>query len=172
MHAAVFRAYPKPTCSHASPPVPVSDCHTSLKGESEATAMRIRTSGAHDELEHAQTRLSGLSKDRQLPGRRLLAYGSTGFHTCVASANSRNHPAWRSHHKQGHHNLRQAGVSYELDGGNGLGLRPHVYRGDVADADELPAALPPPWRLTSSARCCSSPPCCSWVSRRFPPTSS
>lgn len=102
---------------------------------------RIRTSGADDELDQAQTRLLGLWKDRQLVSRRLLAYDTTNFHTYVASTNSRNQLAQRGHNKQGRHNLRQVGLSYVLDGDNGLGLCHHVYPGNVADADELPTAL-------------------------------
>jgi len=102
---------------------------------------RIRTTGDDDELEQAQARLLGLWKDRQLVGRRLLAYDTTNFHTYVASTNSRNQLAQRGHNKQGRHNLRQVGLSYVLDGDNGLGLCHHVYPGNVADADELPAAL-------------------------------
>jgi transposase len=102
---------------------------------------RIRTGGDDDELDQAQTRLLGLWKDRQRVSRRLLAYDTTNFHTYVASTNSRNQLAQRGHNKQGRHNLRQVGLSYVLDGDNGLGLCHHVYPGNVADADELPAAL-------------------------------
>lgn len=102
---------------------------------------RIRTGGDDDELDQAQSRLLGVWKDRQLVGRRLLAYDTTNFHTYVASTNSRNQLAQRGHNKQGRHNLRQVGLSYVLDGDNGLGLCHHVYPGNVADADELPAAL-------------------------------
>jgi transposase len=102
---------------------------------------RIRTGGTDDELDQAQTRLLGLWKDRQLVSRRLLAYDTTNFHTYVASTNSRNQLAQRGHNKQGRHNLRQVGLSYVLDGDNGFGLCHHVYPGNVADADELPAAL-------------------------------
>jgi transposase len=102
---------------------------------------RIRASGDDDELDQAQTRLLGVWKGRQLLSRRLLAYDTTNFHTYVASTNSRNQLAQRGHNKQGRHNLRQVGLSYVLDGDNGLGLCHHVYPGNVADADELPAAL-------------------------------
>lgn len=102
---------------------------------------RIRTGGADDELDQAQARLLGLWKNRQLVSRRLLAYDTTNFHTYVASTNSRNQLAQRGHNKQGRHNLRQVGLSYVLDGDNGLGLCHHVYPGNVTDADELPAAL-------------------------------
>ncbi len=102
---------------------------------------RIRASGDDDDLDQAQTRLLGVWKGRQLLSRRLLAYDTTNFHTYVASTNSRNQLAQRGHNKQGRHNLRQVGLSYVLDGDNGLGLCHHVYPGNVADADELPAAL-------------------------------
>ena len=59
----------------------------------------------------------------------------------MASTNTRNTLAQRGHNKQGRHNLRQVGLSYVLDGDNGLSLCHHVYPGNVADADELPAAL-------------------------------
>src|ERR1700758_1509758 len=39
------------------------------------------------------------------------------------------------------HNLRQVGLSYVLDGENGLSLCHHVYPGNVADAEEFPLAL-------------------------------
>jgi transposase len=102
---------------------------------------RIGTGSENDELDQAQSRLLGLWKDRQLVGRRLLAYDTTNFHTYVASTNSRNQLPQRGHNKQGRHNLRQVGSSYVLDRDNGLGLCHHVYPGSVADADELPAAL-------------------------------
>ncbi len=102
---------------------------------------RIRTGGEDDQLDHAQSRLLGAWKDKQLVGRRLLAYDTTNFHTYVASTNARNQLAQRGHNKQGRHNLRQVGLSYVLDGDNGLGLCHHVYPGNVADADELPEAL-------------------------------
>ncbi len=94
-----------------------------------------------DPLEQAQLRLLELWKQRQLVGRRLLAYDTTNFHTWIASTNTRNALAQRGHNKQGRHNLRQVGLSYVLDGENGLGLCHHVYRGDVADAEEFSAAL-------------------------------
>ena len=94
-----------------------------------------------DELEQAQSRLLGLWKEKQLVGRRLLAYDTTNFHTYIASTNDRTQLAQRGHNKQGRHNLRQVGLSYLLDGENGLSLCHHVYAGNVADADELPQAL-------------------------------
>jgi transposase len=73
--------------------------------------------------------------------RRLLAYDTTNFYTWVASTNSRNQLAQRGHNKQGRHNLRQVGLSYVLDGENGLSLCHHVYPGNVTDAEEFPVAL-------------------------------
>ena len=97
--------------------------------------------GGIDELEEAQARLLGAWKDRQLVSRRLLAYDTTNFYTWTASTNQRNRLAQRGHNKQGRHNLRQVGLSYVLDGGNGISLCHHVYAGNVADVDELPEAL-------------------------------
>ena len=94
-----------------------------------------------EQLEQAQSRLLGLWKDQQLVSRRLLAYDTTNFYTYVASTNTRNQLAQRGHNKQGRHNLRQVGLSYVLDGENGISLCHHVYPGNVADADELPEAL-------------------------------
>lgn len=79
-----------------------------------------------------------------LKRRNLSAtYGGTcgTRSTYVASTNERNHLAQRGHNKQGRHNLRQVGLSYLLDGENGISLCHHVYPGNVADADELPEAL-------------------------------
>ena len=67
-------------------------------------------------------RLLGLWKEKQLVSHRLLAYDTTNFYTYIASDNSRNHLAQRGHNKQGRHNLRQVGLSYVLDGENGLRL--------------------------------------------------
>jgi len=72
---------------------------------------------------------------------RLLAYDTTNFHTYIASNNTRNELAQRGHNKQGRHNLRQVGLSYVLDGENGLSLCHHVYRGNVADAEEFSTSL-------------------------------
>src|SRR5439155_988388 len=83
--------------------------------------------GGGDELEQAQL--------------RLLAYDTTNFYTWTASTNSRNRLAQRGHNKQGRHNLRQVGLSYVLDGENGISLCHHVYAGNVADVEELPKAL-------------------------------
>ena len=97
--------------------------------------------GQRDELEEAQLRLLGLWKDKQLVTRRLLAYDTTNFYTWIASNNQRNSLAQRGHNKQGRHNLRQVGLSYVLDGENGLSLCHHLYPGNVADAEEFPQAL-------------------------------
>ncbi|RPJ26054.1 MAG: IS1634 family transposase [Planctomycetaceae bacterium] len=102
---------------------------------------RIQTGGEKDELDQAQVRLLGVWKEKQLVSRRLLAYDTTNFYTYVASTNTRNQLAQRGHNKQGRHNLRQVGLSYVLDGENGLSLCHHVYPGNVTDADELPVAL-------------------------------
>jgi transposase len=107
----------------------------------------IRATGAtslapdDDDLDRAQLRLLALWKEKKLVSRRLLAYDTTNFYTWVASTNTRNELAQRGHNKQGRHNLRQVSLSYVLDGENGLSLAHHVYPGNVADADELPAAL-------------------------------
>lgn len=97
--------------------------------------------GAADQLQQAQTRLLGAWKDKHLISRRLLAYDTTNFHTYIASTNQRSQLAQRGHNKQGRHNLRQVGLSYVLDGESGLSLCHHVYPGNLADANELPAAL-------------------------------
>jgi transposase len=103
---------------------------------------RIRTDAAgEDELDQAQSRLLAVWKDKQLISRRLLAYDTTNFYTYVASTNTRNELAQRGHNKQGRHNLRQVGLSYVLDGEQGLSLCHHVYPGNVADAEEFPVAL-------------------------------
>ncbi len=103
---------------------------------------RIRTDPDGDnELEQAQSRLLAVWKDKQLISRRVLAYDTTNFYTWVASTNTRNELAQRGHNKQGRHNLRQVGLSYVLDGENGLSLCHHVYPGNVADAEEFPIAL-------------------------------
>jgi transposase len=70
-----------------------------------------------------------------------LAYDTTNFYTYIASTNQRNQLAQRGHNKQGRHNLRQVGLSYVLDGENGLSLCHHVYPGNVADVEEFPTAL-------------------------------
>jgi transposase len=103
---------------------------------------RIQTGPAdNNELDQAQSRLLAVWKEKQLVSRRLLAYDTTNFYTYVASTNTRNELAQRGHNKQGRHNLRQVGLSYVLDGENGLSLCHHVYPGNVADAEEFPIAL-------------------------------
>jgi len=97
--------------------------------------------GRADELEEAQQRLLAVWKDKQLVGRRLLAYDTTNFYTWTASTNQRNSLAQRGHNKQGRHNLRQVGLSYVLDAESGISLCHHVYAGNVADVEELPQAL-------------------------------
>ena len=94
-----------------------------------------------DPLDQAQLRLLGLWKEKQLVGRRLLAYDTTNFYTYIASSNTRNQLAQRGHNKQGRHNLRQVGLSYVLDGEHGLSLCHHVYPGNVVDVEEFSAAL-------------------------------
>src|SRR6202451_1153082 len=93
------------------------------------------------QLEQAQILLLGVWKEKQLVSRRLLAYDTTNFYTYIASTNTRNQLAQRGHNKQGRHNLRQVGLSYVMDGDNGLSLCHHVYPGNRADAEELPEAL-------------------------------
>lgn len=103
---------------------------------------RIQTGvDGEDELEEAQSRLLAVWQDQQLVSRRLLAYDTTNFYTYVASTNRRNQLAQRGHNKQGRHNLRQVGLSYVLDGEQGLSLCHHVYAGNVPDAEEFPVAL-------------------------------
>ena len=104
---------------------------------------RIQTGmgGEEDELERAQSRLLAVWQAKQLVSHRLLAYDTTNFYTWVASTNTRNTLAQRGHNKQGRHNLRQVGLSYVLDGENGLGLCHHVYAGNIVDAEEFPVAL-------------------------------
>src|SRR5438445_3287361 len=104
---------------------------------------RIQTEerGGPDELEQAQLELLAVWKEKQLVSRRLLAYDTTNFYTWTASTNQRNSLAQRGHNKQGRHNLRQVGLSYVLDGENGISLCHHVYPGNVADAEEFPVAL-------------------------------
>ena len=98
-------------------------------------------SATEDPLDHAQLRLLGLWKERQLVSRRLLSYDTTNFFTYIASNNTRNELAQRGHNKQGRHNLRQVGLSYVLDGEHGLSLCHHVYRGNLADGEEFSVSL-------------------------------
>jgi transposase len=97
--------------------------------------------GDDDPLDRAQLRLLDLWKGKQMVSRRLLAYDTTNFHTYIASNNTRNELAQRGHNKQGRHNLRQVGLSYVLDGENGLSLCHHLYRGNVADSEEFSISL-------------------------------
>ena len=99
------------------------------------------SSSTEDPLDHAQVRLLGLWKEKQAVSRRLLAYDTTNFYTYIASNNERNDLAQRGHNKQGRHNLRQVGLSYVLDGENGLSLCHHVYRGNIADGEEFSASF-------------------------------
>ncbi|MGH8377820.1 MAG: IS1634 family transposase, partial [Gammaproteobacteria bacterium] len=94
-----------------------------------------------EQLEQAQIRLLGLWNQKQWVGRRLLAYDTTNFYTYAASTNARNTLAQRGPDKQGRPNVRQVGLSYVLDGENGMSLCHRVYPGNAADADELPEAL-------------------------------
>jgi transposase len=97
--------------------------------------------GDDDPLDRAQLRLLDLWKGKQVVSRRLLAYDTTNFYTYIASNNTRNELAQRGHNKQGRHNLRQVGLSYVLDGENGLSLCHHVYRGNVVDGEEFSVSL-------------------------------
>jgi transposase len=94
-----------------------------------------------DPLDRAQLHLLDLWKQKQMVSRRLLAYDTTNFYTFIASNNTRNDLAQRGHNKQGRHNLRQVGLSYVLDGENGLSLCHHVYRGNVTDGEEFSTSL-------------------------------
>jgi transposase len=100
-----------------------------------------RATGEEDPLDRAQLRLLDLWKRKQMVSQRLLAYDTTNFYTYIASHNTRNELAQRGHNKQGRHNLRQVGLSYVLDGENGLSLCHHVYRGNVADSAEFSSSL-------------------------------
>jgi transposase len=97
--------------------------------------------GDDDPLDRAQLALLDLWKQKQKVSRRLLAYDTTNFYTFIASNNTRNGLAQRGHNKQGRLNLRQVGLSYVLDGENGLSLCHHVYRGNVADVEEFSISL-------------------------------
>ena len=97
--------------------------------------------GDDDPLDRAQLRLLDLWNAKQMVSKRLLAYDTTNFYTYIASNNTRNDLAQRGHNKQGRHNLRQVGLSYVLDGDNGLSLCHHVYRGNVADGEEFSTSL-------------------------------
>ena len=108
--------------------------------------------GDDDPLDRAQLRLLDLWKGKQMVSRRLLAYDTTNFYTYIARNNTRNEVAQRGHNKQGRHNLRQVGLSYVLDGENGLSLCHHVYRGNVADGEEFSTSLYRCWPCWIAAR--------------------
>jgi hypothetical protein len=55
----------------------------------------LLASGDDDPLDRAQVRLLDLWKGKQMVSRRLLAYDTTNFHTCIASDNTRNELAQR-----------------------------------------------------------------------------
>jgi hypothetical protein len=96
-----------------------------------------------EELEQAQIRLLGVwngSKSSWSAAACWLTIRPT-FIPNVAGTNTRNELAQRGHNKQGRHNLRQVGLSYVMDGDNGLSLCHHVYPGNRTDAEELPEAL-------------------------------
>src|SRR5260370_28452471 len=97
--------------------------------------------GDDDLLDRAPLRLLDLWKDKQMVSQSLLAYYTSNFYTYIASNNTRNDLAQRAHNKQARHNLRRAGLSYVLDGENGLSLCHHVYRGNVADSEEFSTSL-------------------------------
>ena len=108
------------------------------------TESKSKAMGARQSMMSWNRRRYGWSavwKEKQLVSRRLLAYDTTNFYTWTASTNQRNRLAQRGHNKQGRHNLRQVGLSYVLDGENGISLCHHVYAGNVTDAEELPKAL-------------------------------
>jgi transposase len=102
---------------------------------------RLDVLATDDSLDRAQLHLLDLWKQKQMVSRRLLAYDTTNFFTYIASNNTRNDLAQRGHNKQGRHNLRQVGLSYVVDGENGLSLCHHLYRGNVADGEEFSTAL-------------------------------
>ena len=106
-------------------------CGASLRSASaRRSSGTASTVSRRKQLEQAQIRLLGVWKQKQLVSRRLLAYDTTNFYTYVASTNTSNELAQRGHNKQGRHNLRQVGLSYVMDGDNGLSLCHHVYPGN------------------------------------------
>jgi len=109
--------------------------------ESILPAQGFSQSDDPDPLDVAQSRLLDLWKQRQPVSRRLLAYDTTNFYTYIASTNDRAALAQRGHNKQGRHNLRQVGLSYLLDGENGISMCHHVYSGETSDSDEFSVAL-------------------------------
>ena len=94
-----------------------------------------------DPLDQAQSRLLALWKQRYPASRRLLAYDTTNFYTYIASTNDRADLAQRGKNKQGRHNLRQVGLSYLLDGENGISMCHHVYSGETSDSEEFSDSL-------------------------------
>jgi transposase len=112
------------------------DCFEQLEPETPDAAEPTTSA-----LDRAQARLLGAWRDRHQVSPRLLAYDTTNFYTYIATTNTRTHLAQRGHNKQGRHNLRQVGLSYVLDGEQGLSLCHHVYRGDRPDVDEVSTML-------------------------------
>lgn len=104
-----------------------------------------------DELDQAQLQLLALWNRRQFVSSRLLCYDATNFYTFIASTNERTTLAQRGHNKQGRHNLRQVGLSFVLDGVNGLSLCHHVYPGNVSDSAEFDVSLSRVLRLLDGA---------------------
>ena len=112
------------------------DCFEQLEPETAAAAEPVAST-----LDHAQARLLGLWRERHPGSPRLLAYDTTNFYTYIATTNTRTQLPQRGHNKQGRHHLRQVGLSYVLDGEQGLSLCHHVYRGDRPDVDEVSTML-------------------------------
>ncbi len=114
-----------------------SECFTSraIWGRFDTIEVSCEGDGrpASDDLQRCQAALWVAFRSRQLVGERVLVYDTTNSHTWVASPNG--------HSNQKRNDLRQAGISYVLDGGCGLALCHHLYRGGLADGGDLPAAL-------------------------------
>ena len=121
----------------------------------------------HDEFDRAQGQALGLWKTKRLVGPRVLSHDATSLSTFVASTDNRNTIARRGHSKQGHHNLRQVGMSSMLDGTHGLSLCHHVYPGNLTDSEEFSTSLPRTnshtlrgsfdrWEWKESRRCSAS----------------
>jgi len=115
--------------------------HTILSSLWGFPAERFTSQEFWDAFDRIQTGNGGEADELEQAQSRLLAYDTTNFCTWVASTNTRNTLAQRGHNKQGRHNLRQVGLSYVLDGENGLSLCHHLYPGNVADVEEFPIAL-------------------------------
>jgi len=96
----------------------------------------------NDDLSRAQLSALKLWSKQGLVSQRVLAYDSTNFHTYIDTKNERCSLAQRGHNKQGHHNLKQVGLAYVMDGSSGLGLFHHTYPGNRADAEEFAVSLP------------------------------